>query len=97
MIGGECFGVLSAKANVSRHLVPAMVVVLKTLPLDSDHARARLLAYETLADMYEIIDSGGMFLDHDKADRIVLLGDKFLLLYNMLAQVSLAAGRGHYN
>ena len=94
LAGSSGYPELSAKASESRHLVKVMLLILRRPEMHngSEHDDHRLLCYEYLAELYEIIEAHGLFLDKVDSDRLLVCTEKFLLHYNWLATEAMNNG-----
>ena len=94
LAGTSGYPELTAKASESRHLVKAMVVILRRPEMHSgsEHDDHRLLCYEYLAELYDIIERNGMFLETADSDRLLVCTERFLLHYNLLATEAMQKG-----
>ena len=86
-----------AKANIARHAIAALAVVLRGLPLTTEAELARLAMVEALAEIYDLVDGSGIFMTQAASDRVFELANEFLILYNFVCQHSLVTGAGAYN
>ena len=85
-----------AKANIARHAIAALAVVLRGLPLTTEAELARLAMVEALAEIYDLVDGSGIFMTQAASDRVFELANEFLILYNLVCQHSLETGVGAY-
>ena len=94
LAGSSGYPELSAKASGSRHLVKVMLLILRRPEMHngSEHDDHRLLCYEYLAELYEIIEAHGLFLEKVDSDRLLVCTEKFLLHYNWLATEAMKKG-----
>ena len=95
LTGSSGYPELSSKASESRYLVKVMLVILRKegMHAGTEHDDHRLLCYEYLGELYDIIEAHGLFLPMVASDRLLVCVERFLLHYNWLAVEAMAAGR----
>jgi hypothetical protein len=91
------FPCLHAKCAESRHLVPAMCLVLRERGVHNRLDAHRLEAFEQLQRMYRIIAEGDMFLTAREAADILDAVERFLVHYNFLHKYWQSRGKLLYN
>ena len=90
---GTAYPTLKCKAAESRHLIKAMIVVLRNCSTGSAHDDHRLFAYESIDAMYDLVHSSGLFLSPAEAALTLQHCEEFLLHLNWLATEAMNAGK----
>ena len=90
----DAFPELKVKAAESRHLVKAMISILKRpeIARDTDHDGHRLMCYMAIDKMYDLVMASRLFMTAGEATLVLEYAEEFLVHYNWLATEALDAG-----
>eukprot|EP00969_Alexandrium_andersonii_P035148 1538889-Alexandrium_andersonii.AAC.1 len=93
MVGGPFAHLTRCKAAELAALVPVMRQYVEERDTGSERDGHRVLAYQALEEMYNIIRSAPVFLSADQSAALTDACAVFLKHYNALATISLAASK----